>query len=333
VKGLLMRILTIIVTVLGVLYAGYWFVGRHMLQDGVAGFLQGLNDDGWTISYGDLSTQGFPSRFDTTITDLRVTHPTNGVTWATPLFQVLALSYRPTEVIAVWPAEQVITLPGDRLVVRAEGLRASAGVDLGLSLPFDAATVESGLMTVVSDRGWTMALDKLLFAFRDAGPGVADYDLFLNGENIVPPDGVRALLDPEGALPAAVDQVWLDAGLTLDQPLDRNLRGPVRLTALNLRELRLNWGTLAFTAKGQLVVDAAGIPTGEISLTAQNWRQVITLAVSAGVLTPGLGTMLQRGGAVLAGGSETLTAPLTFKDGNMALGPIPLGPAPRLIAR
>ncbi len=327
-----MRFLTILVVVLAGLYGGYWFAGRYAMETGVAGFLDGLTEDGWQISYSDLSTQGFPSRFDTTITDLSVTHPTNGVTWATPLFQTLALSYRPTQVIAVWPEQQVITMPGDRLVVTAEGLRASAGVDVGLSLPFDEATVESGPMTVVSDLGWQVALDKLLFAFRDAGPGVADYDLFLNGEKIVPPAEIKALLDPEGTLPAAVDQVWLDAGLTFDQPLDRNMRGQIRVTAINLRELRLNWGTLAFTAKGQLTVDEVGIPTGEISLSAQNWQQVITLAVSAGVLSPTMAMMVQRGGAMLAGGSDTLTAPLTFRDGNMTLGPIPLGPAPRLVA-
>jgi hypothetical protein len=35
-------------------------------------------------------------------------------------------------------------------------------------------------------------------------------------------------------------------------------------------------------------------------------------------------------GAALSGGGDTLDLPVTFADGNMSLGPLPLGPAPRL---
>ncbi len=327
-----MRYLMIFVAVLAGLYGGYWFIGRHFVENGFEGFFASMVQDGWDITYSDLSTQGFPSRFDTTITDFSVTHPRNGISWSTPLFQVLALSYRPTGMIAVWPEQQVITLPGDRLTVTAEGLRASAGVALKLRMPLDKVTVESGPMTILSDQGWQVALDRMLFAFRAAGPGPADYEVFLESENILPPVDIKAMLDPAGTLPATVGVLRVDAGVTLDQPLDRNMRGPVVVRAIDLRDAQMTWGDIVFSGNGSLTVAADGTPDGQIMLNAQNWRQVIGLGVAAGVIPQSVARLVERAGGMLAGGSDTLSAPLIFKDGLMSLGPIPLGPAPILTA-
>ena len=328
-----MRYLMIFVVVLAGLYGGYWFIGRHLVENGFEGFIASMVADGWDIRYSDLSTQGFPSRFDTTITDFSVTHPSNGISWSTPLFQALALSYRPTEMIAVWPEQQIITLPGDRLTVTAQGLRASAGVELRLRAPLDKVTLESGPMTILSEQGWQVALDRMLFAFRAAGPGPADYDVFLESENILPPTDIKAMLDPAGTLPAAVGLLRIDAGVALDQPLDRNMRGPLAVRAIELREARLTWGDIVFSGNGSLTVAADGTPDGQIMLNAQNWREVIALGVAAGVIPRSVARLVERAGGMLAGGSDTLSAPLIFKDGMMSLGPIPLGPAPKLIGR
>lgn len=325
----MMRFLTVLVAVLAALYGGYWFIGRAAVEIGATSFLSQLEQDGWTVSYSDLSTTGFPSRFDTSVRDVSLTDPANGVTWATPLFQAFTLSYRPTRVIAAWPEQQVITLPGDRFVITADGLRASAAVNARLSLPLDAVTLESGAMQIDSDRGYHVALDRLLLAFRGAGPGPADYDFFTEASGIVPPAELIALIDPTGALPPALDVLRIDSHVVLDQPIDRNLRGQVRTTALTLREARVTWGELDLSGTGSLTIAPDGTPEGSIALVAQNWPQVITLAVASGVLAEGAGTLLQRAGMLLSGGTDQLQAPLTFQDGLMSLGPIPLGPAPK----
>jgi hypothetical protein len=325
-----MRFLTMLVTVLAGLYGGYWFIGRAAVQNSGESFLQQLEQEGWAVSYSDLSTIGFPSRFDTTITDLSLTHPVNGITWATPMFQVFALSYRPTRVIAIWPERQVITLPQERFVITADGLRASGGVNVGLSLPLDAITLESGPMQIVSDRGYQITLDKLLAAFRSAGPGPADYDFYAEALGLLPPAALGAMIDPTGTLPAAIEVLRIDSHVVLDQPINRNMQGQARVQALTLREMRVVWGDIELSGTGSLAVAADGTLDGTIDLVAQNWPQVITLAVSAGVLSPSVAPLLQGAGNMLSGGTNQLAAPLTFKDGLMSLGPIPLGEAPRL---
>jgi hypothetical protein len=57
---------------------------------------------------------------------------------------------------------------------------------------------------------------------------------------------------------------------------------------------------------------------------------MIGMAVSAGLLDQEIANTVQNMGSLLAGGSAELSVPITFQNGLMSLGPIPLGPAPRL---
>ena len=68
-------------------------------------------------------------------------------------------------------------------------------------------------------------------------------------------------------------------------------------------------------------------------MRAENWRQIVGAGgecrpaarqADRAIVETGL-TFL----AGMSGGADRLEAPLTFADGQMAFGPIPLGPAPR----
>ncbi len=78
------------------------------------------------------------------------------------------------------------------------------------------------------------------------------------------------------------------------------------------------------------------MPEGRIALRATNWREMLRIARTAGVLPEAIAGTVERGLGLLAGLSgnpETLDAPLTFAGGRVAFGPIPLGAAPRLRLR
>ena len=66
------------------------------------------------------------------------------------------------------------------------------------------------------------------------------------------------------------------------------------------------------------------------------WALLPTFAVAAGILPEALSGTVERALEVLAGLSgakDTLDVPLTFADGSVSFGPVPLGPAPRLVLR
>ena len=68
----MMRALFFVVAALAALYGGYWFVGERRVEGGLRQALADLAADGWEVDYASLDTTGFPSRFDTTITGLRL---------------------------------------------------------------------------------------------------------------------------------------------------------------------------------------------------------------------------------------------------------------------
>ena len=71
-------------------------------------------------------------------------------------------------------------------------------------------------------------------------------------------------------------------------------------------------------------------------MKAVEWRRLLEMAVATGLVAEPLAPTFERGLALLAalsGPPDTIDAPLTFARGQISLGPIPLGPAPKLIIR
>ena len=72
-----------------------------------------------------------------------------------------------------------------------------------------------------------------------------------------------------------------------------------------------------------------------MDVTARNWRQMLDLAVAAGAVPEGMAQTVERGLALASGlpgaggDEETVSLPLSLRDGQVFFGPIPLGPAPR----
>ena len=76
------------------------------------------------------------------------------------------------------------------------------------------------------------------------------------------------------------------ADMSFDRPWDLRAveeRRP-QLTAIEVREMSAIWGGLVLRVAGEFEVDADGIPDGDLTLRAENWRQMVALAVRSGVL-------------------------------------------------
>jgi hypothetical protein len=314
-----MRALFFVVTVLAALYGGYWFVGSSQLETRAEAALDDLRAQGWQVSYDSLDTAGFPSRFDTTVTELFLLSPDGRFAWAAPFFQVLALSYRPNQVIAIWPETQTLSVAGQDIELASQGLRASATVGLSGDLPLDRATLEGGLTAVTSSAGWGLSLDRLLAAVRGTG-APSTYDLFLEAQGLRP-----------ASLSGSLGLLRVDAGVTLSAPLDRRLSEPLRLLGLSLREARLSRGDVALGLTGDLAPDAQGFLEGQVTLAADNWRGLLDLLETAGLLVLDQREVVEGALAELAQGSDRIEVPVTFRDGQIeALGLVLLD-APRVL--
>jgi hypothetical protein len=327
-----MRKIVAIVTVLAFLWGGWWFVGSTAVNRGVAAWAGAMRDRGWTVDYSALKTRGFPSRFDTTIDDILLRDPGSGLGWSAPFAQILALSYTPHHVIVVLPRAQTVTTPAGDVDVSSDDFRASFVFEPSLSPTLDRmSVVATGL--VLKAGGAALRAEEARVATRVAPVVANTHEVGVALLGLRLPEALRQAVDPDGTLPAGPERLGLDAMLTFDAPLDRAAvqgRRP-QLTSVALVDSQVSWGSMGATAAGTLVVDGAGRPEGRIDVVVTDWGRMLDVAIAGGLVPETVAPTAARLLSIMASGGDTLKVPLTFADGRMALGPIPLGPAPRLL--
>ena len=328
-----MRRLTFLVLFLSALYSGYWFAGARAVAYGAQSAISQARADGWDLTYSEINTRGFPSRFDTTLSDLSLAPLGAGWQWVAPFVQVFALSYQPNRVIAAFSDDQTIRIGNQTLQISTDRLRASAGVFANTDLSFNDATVEVGAASVISDFGWQISVDRALLAFRAEPAAQNRYDAYFDADQIILPESVIARIDPAGDLGAVLTRAVFDSAVSFDQPLDRHGfdgRGTEpRATNFTLRNLTLIWGPVEIRAQGAFDIDAQGNPDGRITFRSEQWRQVIDLMVAAGMIDAGLAPTIVNVAAATALDGGPPDFPIVFSGGRMFLGPLPIGDAPQ----
>ena len=90
---------------------------------------------------------------------------------------------------------------------------------------------------------------------------------------------------------------------------------------------------MRLVASGAFRVDDDGYPDGEIEVEAREWRQMLRLAVTSGLIDRDTARTIESAVEIitaLTGGGEDLTAPLGLSGGKVRIGPVPIANAPRL---
>lgn len=334
-----MRILLAIVVLAGLAWSGFWLWNASLRERALTGWLEERRAAGW-VAEGAVKVTGFPNRVDTIVTGLELADPRAGWSWGAPEFQILSQTWRPQQVIAVWPGKQSITTPLDTLDITSDRLVASLLLEPTAQLGLDHSTLEARGLEITGGTGWQARLGELLFSARQAQGDAApfSYDVDFNAKGLQLPAGWLAAIDQAGPMPREIDSAHVAATVTFDRAWDRPaIEGDnPALQRIDIAQSDFAWGKLALSAKGKLGVDAQGFATGKLDLTARNWRAMFDAVEEAGLLAPGTAGAL-RGGigliAGLSGNRDSLSLPLQFEDGQTRLGPVVIGPAPRLAQR
>ncbi|MEM6386984.1 MAG: DUF2125 domain-containing protein [Pseudomonadota bacterium] len=326
----------IIILLVGALaWMAWWVAGHTAYERGLTAWIDQRRGEGWAADVGSLETAGFPNRFDTTISELRLADPETGVAWSVPEVQILSLAYKPHQVIAVVPEAHNFSTPLGTFDIAHEDARASLFLKPETSLGLDQAIlVVSDLR--VGDRGdRDTALSSGRFAAESVPAAENTYRFGADLEGLQPSVDVLRWLDPARVLPETVENLKLDATASFDRPWDRFAVEDARPqpTRIDLTNLSAQWGTVMFRAAGAVDVSLEGIPEGEITIRAVEWRKILDMAVAADVLPEGVADTLERGLELMSGPRDTLDATIGFKSGFIRLGIIPIAPAPRLVIR
>lgn len=320
------------------LWAGWWLLGSSAYESGLRAWLAAQPERGWRAQAATLDTVGFPSRFDTTLTDVRITDPGGGVEWSAPFVQILSLAYRPTEIIAAIAPRHRLILWGSGFDIAQDMARASIFLEARPSLPLDRAIAIIDGLAIAPDAGGEYRMKQARFAMERVPATAATYRLGAELTALTPGAALGGLLDPGGRMPQTIDRIRLDARTRLSAPVDRRalVGGAPRIERIELTEFAIDWGPARLAIRGEIDVDATGVPEGRLVVQARDWRRILGLGAAAGLIPPESRDSLENALEALAasdGDPDTVELPLTLRNGTAALGPLPLGAVPRLPTR
>ncbi len=331
-----MRALLVVVLALGTLWSGYWVVGSIALQKAAEGWFEQQALAGREATNSAITVQGFPNRFDLTVSDLHLADPVSGIVWDAPFAQVFSMTWKPWHLIAALPNSQTITTPTEVVTVGSTSLKGSLVLVPGTALALDRIVVEGVDLDIASSLGWVVKAAEAQFSTRQDASVANGHAVNFVASGLVPDPGLMAAIAGTSDLPAVVETAQIDLVAGFSAPLDR-FAGETRpkLSALTLKDGVIRWGDMVLTTKGSIAADAEGFAEGRMDIRLQNWRKALAPAVAMGLITPEVAPTVERMMELMAqqsGDAAVLDLPLVMKAGRMSLGPLPLGPAPRMIA-
>ena len=324
-----MRFLLWAVLGLGVLWGGYWVVGSRVWDREVNAWFDAQEASGRVIGREAVSVAGFPSRFDVTVTAPFVMDEATGWGWKAPFLQVFSMTWKPWHLIAVVAPTQEVTTPSGRVVTVTSDIRASLQMRPGLDLALDQMVVDAKKLSFTSE-GWSMAAGRIELAAAADASRLNGVRLGVQADDLTLDPAIAALVPDLGPV---ISGVHLDATVQLSMPVDRHLTPEAEVTAVHLAEAHVTWGDLAVSGKGDVTRALDGRAEGEIALSIANWQALPDALVALGAMPDSMRPWVTRALRLLAAGASDpglLEVPLTFKNGRMALGTLPLGAAPML---
>ncbi|MEM9912337.1 MAG: DUF2125 domain-containing protein [Pseudomonadota bacterium] len=322
----------------GLIWSIYWAIGSAGMSAAISDWIEDRRAEGWVAETLDIETTGFPAKFDTVIRNLSLADPETGLAWDAPSFELRAQSVRPWHIDAIWPADQRFATPLARYEVASQDMQAVMETRLQDNLALERVSFAVSDLSIQKEmsvqplRAAMVELDAMRLP-KTQTEAEARYQIRLTADGFAPALDWRTRIDPGGSLPETLDALTADMTFAFDAPWDLDAIEVARPQprALDVRLAEARWGRLELQMAGSLDIDTGGQPTGEITIKARNWREILRLSVESGALPARLSQTIEDGlslVAQLAGNPQTLDIPLTFRNGRVFLGPVPIGPAP-----
>ncbi len=309
-----MRALTVLVLLGALLWGGWWVIGSEGQKQAITSWFDGRNAAGWTANLGTVEVAGFPNRFDTGISDVYLLHGEWG--WQTERLTLLALSYQPNHIIVDWPASQRIETPAGVFLLSATELRASLEVAAENRLPLQEFRLSGEGLQISAEKSPELMANTLLIVLA-ATEDPLRYRGYIGLKDVT----------SSGANPVVAQNAPIafeaDGWVLFEQAPDRHLiDSPPQTIVVELDKVLLSDGKGEITAHGEIEIDPTGIPTGNLSVSSQEWEYLLDLAKDKEWIDTELASRLDRYLDATNIADSDLAIPLSLRQGGIYIGPI-----------
>lgn len=333
-----MRRLLVLLTVLALLWCLWWLGATALIAQQTRAWFDARRGEGWQAE-AQIDRSGFPTRLGLTLSNVALADPELGTALRVDRLRLSAPGY--------WPGDPVLDLPqtpmilshaGQQLSLTASNARAALELHPNTALTLEAFRGKSGPWQVALNGNPLAKGDAVQLTMVQSDSEPDRYALDLTTERLAPLPALQQLwpeVTPPADWPETLNKGAVSASVTFDRPWDRAALGQRRPQPrhISFHEGALDWGPLQLTLSGAVEIDSRGRPEGQLRLTAARWQEVLNIATDSGLIPPEAQarTQLMLGGlAAIGGGGPDLTVDLILAEGQMRIGPLPLGPAPRI---
>lgn len=333
----MIRMLKILV-VLGLLWSAWWYGAGYMMRRSVANWFDAQQALGWQADYAAMSTSGYPLRLFTTLDKPALADPSTGIAWQADWLHLQSPAIWPGRLTLHFPpSPQRLSWLDQTAAIAAQDMLADLHLSPGVALELERMALQSGPLSVSSEEGSLLTAQTVTMTMVQAdAPEV--YDIIIDAAGVAAGPLLRRNTSSASALPDTFGTLDVTMRVGFDRPWDRRAleeRRP-QPTSINLSKAQIEWGPLRLKATGQVNVDDQGIPDGQVTLKAENWRDMLALTQESGALSPRSAAASEKVLSLLSGfggNDDTLDATVNLRNGTIYFGLFPLAPAPRLILR
>ncbi len=326
-----MRRLFVTLIALTLIWCGYWIAGAFAMERGLAAWLEARRAEGWRADVAETSVNGFPFAFTGQIMKVGIADPIGTVGLQADTLEARIPSYWPLSTRISFP-ETPMTLDTPQGPYFLKLLEGMAEVAVAPSIPprLSSAFLQSADWQLNAPGGNILsALDQHTTVTQDVG--ITDrYHITSDVTALAPGDVLRQAIGLPSDWPRVLSEFSIDFSLQL--ATDQNDESQARLRDLEIRRIDFVWASLSFSATGRINIDATGMPDGNLNLNIKGWREAYEIAKEAGIIRAENHLrydLVLNGLSNLGGDPNTLDFPVSFRGGQVYLGPIQLGPAPR----
>lgn len=313
-------------------WCGWWFYGAGQLQVAMDRQSEALAKRGVHLHWEERTVTGFPFRFLVTLDKVTVLER-GGWDVSTPRLEMEAGAWNPGHWVAVAPQSVTFarTDGSKAFTVSGEALRMSAS-HFGDTPP--KVSVE-GVKLKVSGTSPFAVIDRFeLHLAPDPENKSGRLSLRIDKAQPAPDTVLARIAGGKGVI------VGLEAGLAQAPGLKgAGVKGALRNWAvgggaLNITQGGIQAGDALLSLKPSTVYVAPdGSLRGELGLSLTSAPQAVLAMGAVGALPPETAAVASGAagaGQLFSAPGKPIDATLTFRDGQTLLGPLPLGPAPKL---